>query len=158
MYIKILKISILIIFSTIILLSGCNNRNSDYKEIDIGNTISKIMSEINFPEMVEINKDEYKDYYSFNDNFIDGKLLVNASGGFPDEIIILKSKSNKDSKEIKKSLEKRKEDLIKTFVNYQPKEMYKLEDSVILDKQDYIMFIVCDNSEKAKQIFMEQFK
>ncbi len=147
----------LIVVFSLILLVGCSS-NSGKKNLDITNTVNKIKTEINFPEMVEISKNDVSNYYDFNISDVeDIYLSINASGGFPDEIAIVKVYSSNSIKYIKESLEKRKQQLIKTFENYQPNEMYKLNQSVIVSKDNYIAFIVSSNSNQAKNIFLNSF-
>lgn len=142
---------------SLILLVGCNS-NSGKKNLDIANTVNKIKTEIKFPEMVEISRNDISNYYDLNMSDIENiHLSINASGGFPDEIAIVKVDSSNNVKSIKESFEKRKQQLIKTFENYQPNEMYKLNQSVIVSKDNYVAFIVSSNSNQAKKIFLNSF-
>lgn len=153
---KRLLIIISMAFLFLSLFSGCFN--SENKEIDITKAVENIKSEVTFPEMVKVSQGDIANYYTFDMDKIDEVFLeINASGGFPDEILIIKFKADNDYEKIKESIEARKHEITNTFKDYQPQEMYKLDQAIIERKNNYLAFVVSDDSSKAKEIFKDSF-
>lgn len=79
----------------------------------------------------------------------DGGLLFCGSGEYADEVSMLKPESG-DVFEAVKAFEARKNQRIKTYQGYAPKEVDKIEKAVIFEYGGFAVMIISDNAEQLK--------
>ena len=151
-------LQILFFIIIIFIFSSCNSK-SHLSDIDVKKTSEEIISNSIFPSMIDVDIGNIEKYYEMeSSNIEDVSLYINASGGFPDELFISKSENKEKADIIHKNIEKRKEILIETFRDYQPDEMYKLEESQISRYGNYNIFIVSENSDEVLKEIKKYFK
>ncbi|MDR0986313.1 MAG: DUF4358 domain-containing protein, partial [Ruminococcus sp.] len=51
----------------------------------------------------------------------------------------------------------RYDEIVKTFIDYTPDEMYKLDSAVLEKKGNYVIFIVCADNAKAQAAYEKLF-
>ena len=145
-------------------VAGCSTNtvedNAKLKEnITLENISKEIISSIEFPEMVKATSKNIKFKYDLvTEDFEHFSVFYAGSGGYADEILIFKLSSGKEVKELKDIFEKRIESRSTVFQGYAPAEYEKLEKAKIVTKGNYIMLIVCSNSNKAAKIFENSFE
>ncbi len=119
----------------------------------------KIMQDIEFPSMAEITSDRLANYYEIDAQTVDSfSAYICGSGAYPDEIAVFKLKSSGDAEAAKAALEKRVESQTKTFENYTPNEMYKIDGKNIVTNGSYIALIISADNKTATQLFEQMTK
>ncbi len=78
--------------------------------------------------------------------------IVDASGGFANEIDCFEAKDESAAKEIETALKQRIEKQKDGFRDYVPAEMPKLENAVLVVDGQYVIMCISSNSDKAKEI------
>ena len=86
------------------------------------------------------------------DMYKEGKLYIGSGGATAEEIACFTANDADGAAKIKEAYEKRVEDLKKTFENYVPEEMDKLNDPVIVTKGDSVYMCLSNDNDKAKEI------
>ena len=86
------------------------------------------------------------------DMYKEGKLYIGSGGATAEEIACFTANDADGAAKIKEAYEKRVEDLKKTFENYVPEEMDKLNDPVIVTKGNSVYMCLSNDNAKAKEI------
>jgi hypothetical protein len=84
-------------------------------------------------------------------------VYVCGSGAYPDEIAVFEFTDDKTAETGLAAVNKRYEDLVSTFTDYTPEEMYKLESPVMAKYGNYVVFIDCTDNEIAQEIVSTYF-
>ncbi len=141
-----------------ILLSSCKNQNTN-KDLSAKDIASKIIQEIGKDSMTEIPSDKIENYYDTDKSKLDDFCVyIEASGAFADEIAVFKAKNKDAVKAVEDSITDRIESQKKAFEDYNAKELSKLEDNLVTENGNYILFVVSNDKDKAKEIFQKAFK
>ena len=167
--------TILLAVILILTLTACNpgNKTSDTGEtpaeanpqeidIDVSALTEAVIEDGDFPEMVERDTERLTERY-FNietDGIVEASVRFNPAGAYPDEIAVIKTESPAKANEIKTFFEEYlygNDGRINFWETYEPGQMYKLDEAVINVKNEYAVLFICDNSEKANQIFEDNF-
>jgi len=151
-----------LLFSTIFafLLTACETEAPEPSAsiADITLAITK-SSEIMFPEMVEKKLSDAETYYHGMTMSIidDTSYRINPAGANPDEIAIFKTKSTENTPELKRFLQTYASEKKKEWQDYQPGEVHKFDNVIIESKGNYTVLFICENPEKALEIFNGYF-
>lgn len=149
-------------FAPIILIAGltaCDSDGGD-KTADIApsEVVKAVLAEVPIDDAAEKDKSEVKSYYSNIDTeaMEDGAFALCRAAQYPDEIAVIKFKSDSDADEAKTAFQARLDSQKELYETYSPDEMYKLESAVIYSKGRYAIFIALSDNEKAKSIVEEK--
>jgi hypothetical protein len=114
----------------------------------------KIIQEVEFGRLVSMPEDLSTDFYPFDRNLVSEYVIhfsmINVNS---DEIAIFKVKDAKSLAEIEKGIQKRLEQLDKTWSHYLPAQYDKVKQHIIIKKDNYIMFTVSSNQDKVREVF-----
>jgi len=158
---------LLVLLLSIFSFSACSNgdskatrENSVTIEPDINAIKEQIENEIEFPEMVDATKENFEFLYDdIDDESVEEFSLIYAgSGGYSDEIAVIKVKSAEDIKNVEIVMLDRVEKRLNDFKGYAPLEYEKLSNAVVTINGDFAFLAVCDNPDKAEKIFNDAFK
>lgn len=154
-----MKKEICIIILIIVIIAGMllfTNKDKNIK-IDINKISKDIMENIKFEdELNKMDNDTVAKLYDIND--ATSQLVYMSSGATAEEIAIFEFK---DKYECKIALEKannRIEEQKQNFKDYMPKEMKKLENAIIKNKNKYLIVCVTNNQEKIEEILDKYIK
>ena len=86
------------------------------------------------------------------DLYTTAKIYIGSGGFTAEEIECFEAKDEASADEIYTSLENRIEAQKKAFENYQPAEMDKLNDPVLVKQGKYVFMCLSDDNAKAKEI------
>lgn len=135
------------------LLSACGDTSAT--EIDVAKTAESAMAAAGFTDdMVRQGDDTILASYVLLDlaTVSEYEIYVSGSMGTPEELAIFKAKSTEDAAAVKKAVERRLEDLTLNFTDYRPEEMPKIENAVLEERGNYILFAVCPEHEAVKEL------
>lgn len=145
-------------------MCGCGNGESSQNSpqtstssqaaLSVSEKTKKLMDEVKFPSMVEVNKDKLELYFDISDGDVtEYSAYICGSAAMPDEIGIFVTKDADTAAKLKASVEKRIESQRKTYADYKPDEMYKLDDSFVSVNGNTVSYAICADNAKAKEIF-----
>lgn len=156
---KILRRGLLLLM-VLLVVCGCS-RDAGEKDIPLSDISAKLMSDLTWVDgpLYQINETAIANNYSFGELGLEGcEAYLAATGATAEEIVVLKLTDKKDLSDAEAALQKRVESQKKQFENYVPAEVYKLENAVIASHGRYVALIVCDEFDKAAEVFESCFQ
>jgi predicted small lipoprotein YifL len=128
--------------------------------VDPDNVTTAVMDAIEFPSPVQKDAESIGVYYTTLDTNSVKRMSVYVcgSGAYPDEIAVFEFTDEGAAEAGYESVNKRYDDLVSTFTDYTPQEMYKLESPVMVIYDNYVVFIDCSDNEIAEEIVLTYFK
>jgi hypothetical protein len=147
------------ILSVLLLITACGGGAETAKTPDPAAVTAAVMEAIEFPSPVSKSKEDIGVYYTLLDtaSVESMSVYVCGSGAYPDEIAVFKFTDEAAAEAGFKSAEERLEELTETYSDYTPEEMYKLDDPVLEQRGDYVIFIDCSDNMTAAEIIDNQF-
>lgn len=125
--------------------------------IDINKLSDDIMQNIKFEdEMNKVDKKTTEKLYTINNAI--NQVVYMSSGATAEEIAIFEFENKEECKEAMENANKRIEEQKESFKDYMPKEMKKLEESIINTKDKYLMIFVTDNQNGVQKILNKYIK
>lgn len=135
-----------------------NSGAVEEKVIPVKEIADKIKEEIKLGMMGTMDEDRAKEFYALDPGLVSEYVIYHAMINVrSDELAIFKIKDKKDIDKIKAGILKRQEMLNNIWKQYLPDQHEKVKNYVIVEKDNYIMYSISDNQEKAKEIFNSFF-
>ena len=129
------------------------------KEPVSADIMKSIRGSVDLPDMAEIAKDKINGYYDIDqDKIAEIEYIIAGSGVTADEIMVIKMNDAKDVESVVSEMKARKEQIADLFSTYNPDEVTKINTCVIESKGKYAFFAICNDNQKAKDIFDASFK
>ena len=121
--------------------------------VDVTATADKLKSEIAFEDdLVEFDSGKIEKILGVApDAYKTAKVYVSSTGATPEEIACFEA-NPKMADVIKASLDTRLTNQKNTFTDYKPEQAPKLDNAVIVVKDNYVFYCVSGDSDKAKEI------
>ncbi len=82
-----------------------------------------------------------------------GFLLSFSTTGTADEIAVIRVRDQADVAEAKNSLERHRQDRLKLFRTYGPKEAARVENGLVLQDGLYALLIICNDPDSVKAAY-----
>ena len=155
---KLLTITMAALLAAALLLTGCGK--SEKTDIDMEATMKAMMDATEVEdEMKKMEGEVVGNFYNIDDSAVDSYLIYSsASGATAEEFAIFKAKDAKGVETIKTMLDKRGEDLGKRFEQYIPAEMAKVQNAVITENGNYVLFVCAGDPSQAEAAFDKAFQ
>lgn len=154
-----MKKGIWIIILIIVIISGIllfTNKDEDIT-IDINKISEDIMENIEFEdELNKMDNDTVSKLYDINN--ATSQLVYMSSGATAEEIAIFEFKDKEECKIALEKTNKRIEEQKQNFKDYMPKEMKKLENAIIKNKNKYLIVCITNNQEEIEKILNKYIK
>lgn len=136
--------------------SDSTSADDNAESVSYSDKTAKLMDEVEFPKgMVEMSADNLKMYGIDVSDTVNYSGYLCASGAMPDEFGIFEAVDADAADRIKTALESRIESQRKTYTDYTPDEVYKLDDSFVEVNGNVVCYAICADNSKAKEIFAE---
>jgi hypothetical protein len=141
-----------VFIAVILCLTGCSDKEEVALEPTPADVTAAVMSEVEFSSPAPKTLETIGAYYTILDtsSVSDMSVYVCGSGAYPDEIAVMKFDTPEAADKGFDAVSARYDEMIKTFIDYTPEEMYKLDSAVLEKKGNYVIFIVCADNEKAQ--------
>ena len=142
------KVSVLCL-ALIMLLAGCG------KSVDVPKTCDTILANVVFDdEMLKAESSVIENLYSLPASGIEECVIyVSATGATANEFAIFRVKDNDAAAAVRTALVTRTETLTTNFENYVPDELSRINNKLILQKGDYVLFAITHNNNDIQDIF-----
>lgn len=154
-----MKKGIWMIILIIVIISGIllfTNKDKDIT-IDINKISKDIMENIKFEdELNKVDKDTVAKLYDINN--ATSQLVYMSSGATAEEIAIFEFKDKEECKIALEKANKRIEEQKQNFKDYMPKEMKKLENAIIKNKNKYLIVCITNNQGEIEKILNKYIK
>lgn len=130
-----------------------SDNSSDGETVSIQSKAEQLLNEVEFPSMIEVASDKLDVYFKIDeDDVSEFAAYICPSGAAPDEFGIFAAKDAEAAARIKGALDKRVQDQYDTFESYTPDAMYRFDDAFVEVNGTTVIYAICDNNEKAKEI------
>lgn len=128
---------------------ACNKKGI---EIDAQKTGDSLVQKIEFKDqLTQIDSDIAKDIYEINFEKVKATAFI-GSGATSEELVIFEAESKDKAKQIltlaKKHIEEQKQD----YESYNPKEIKKLDNAIVIQKDKYVIICVTEDVSAEKII------
>lgn len=145
------KASVFLAFLMILLVcAGCSSKPVTLDVEKAGETISK---EVPFTDQItHLDKAAAVKLYDLKDEDVKSVSLYVGTGATAEEISVWEGKDEAAAKTIKSAVDQRIDNQKESFVDYNPQEMPKLENPVVVTKGNYVVLCLSGDNEKAKQV------
>lgn len=99
---------------------------------------------------------ELKRFYGFSESDCDSVCLyVPEESMAVEEMLLVKTKNGSGTESIREAMESRRDTQIQNYEGYGPEQVKLLEESVIKEKGDYIIYIVSPNAQSVANAFTD---
>ena len=133
--------------------SGTSTSSASQSTLSAKEKTEKLLGAVEFPSMVEVTADKLDIYFGVaEDEVKEYSVYICGSAAMPDEFGIFVAKDAETAAKIKTAVEKRIESQKKTYSDYKPDEMYKIDDSFVDVNGSTVCYAICANNTKAAEI------
>lgn len=159
---KLFKIAAASICAVLVMASaGCAGKSAgsaSAKTPAPSEVTTKIMSDVKFPEMIEVSRDRLSKYYTVEDSAVkEMSVFVCSSSASSAEVAVFEAAKDSDVDAIKAAVQTRIDDKKDVFENYgAPEEFDHIKNCVFETKGNYVILIVSPDNKTAKST-MESF-
>lgn len=152
------KISILLTLIMIVLVAaGCSSSQS--VTLDVQQTADKLSQEVSFQDqLTSLDQDAALKLYDLTADDVQAVALYVGTGATAEEISVWQGKDANTAKNIQNAVNTRIENQKESFVDYNPEEMPKLENPVVVAKGNYVVLCLSGDNDNAKQIIDSCFQ
>ena len=156
--IAIIVIIVAIIAIVVLAIMLVKNNNKTI-QINIEDLASKILQSGAFAdELIKVDSEMIMSDYNFTADEVEEFVSYQGSGATSEEIVILKVKDKSNLNSIKDKINARIEERKEAFQSYLPKEVGKIDSSILRGEGNYIIFCVSNDSSKVNQIINDYVK
>lgn len=125
----------------------------------VSELMGKVLSSIKFNDMTDLDSGTIKDLYGINTEELEEySVKVPLMNVKATEIAILKVKDEKKVQDIKNGIMNRQKKLEKSWEHYLPDQYDLVKNYTLEVKGKYIIFIIHEDAQKAKEIFIKELK
>ena len=152
-FLKVLALSL----ALVLCLNACGS--SGYISFDdvYNDLTSSIDFGANMSEMSEIAAENF--YFIYDTEILEDYVIyMDESNATPNEIALFRLAKESDRTTVETIVQNRIKDLQIGFEDYNPDEMYKLENAVVKSSGNYVMMVICKDNSKAAEIINSYLK
>ncbi len=152
------QLSLWVLVTVLVLgLVGCGNNQ---KQRDMESLYADLNKQINFSnQMSELTSEELPETMNYDPaDLVDSIAYIAGDGATADTCIILEAKDRRACKRLVKALSGRKDNLLKSFRDYVPAEISKIEGAVLDSNGKYAVLVISPDNHVAQQIVEKWFK
>lgn len=129
---------------------------SEEKEIDMPTLAARLQGDLGLTEELSPVEEEVFNYlYDVAPQSYTAQILLLSTGAAADEICLIKAADKDSQKAMKEKILARIEKQKESFASYLPQETAKLDNAIIIEREDYLILVVCSEPQKADNIIKE---
>lgn len=136
------------LFFSMILLVGCQSIKSN---MSISDLMNQIKSEVKFEDdLAPLERETIGWRYQIDESIT--ATVQAGSGATAEEIAIFRAPDKARTKKLEKSVKNYIAETKKSFEHYIPEEVKRLDDAIIIVKENYVILVVSADAEAQKKI------
>ena len=148
---------LLTLLMILLVAAGCSTTAA--VSLDVDKTAGRLSTEIVFQDqLTHQDKDASLKLYDLTAEDVEAVSLYVGTGATAEEVSVWQGKNETAAKAIEQAVNTRIENQKESYVDYQPQEMPKLENPVVVVKGNYVALCISGNNEKAKEIINGSFQ
>ena len=122
-------------------------------DVTAADITAAIMAEIDFSAPTSKTAENIGAFYDIDTASItDMSAFICGSGADPDEISVFRFTDESSAEAGTAAVQKRLDSQLALYKDYTPDQVYKLEEAVLIEKDSWVIFIVCSDNARAKEI------
>jgi hypothetical protein len=147
-----MKNYIALLLTAVLLFSGgCASKKTSPK-LDPAAAADKLVSSVKFTdEMSPVDKTTALKLYGLDQSAVSDVKAYESTGATAEEIAVFEVKDEAAQEKVKKAAQRRIEDQRAGFRDYQPKEMTKLKNPVLVTSGNYVFLCICDDNAAVQK-------
>lgn len=150
--------ALLIVFT----FGGCAKKGDEgaAKDISVADIIAAIEEKVDLDMVEDLSKDETleKNYYINLEDVAEAEIKTAMMNVKSSELAIIKVKDSSKVEDVKKSVEKRGEDLDKQWSTYLPDQHELVKNRIIKAVGNYVILIIDEEAEQIEEIIESKLK
>jgi len=128
-------------------------------KVSVSDIMNKVTEEIELPAMMDLKKEEMKDFYYINPDDVEEYIIKTPMMNvMATEMAIIKVKDINNLEIVKESINKRVKDLEGIWEQYLPHQYELVKKHILKSNGQYIILIIHEDAEKIEGIFDSFFK
>ena len=125
-------------------------------EINIEDLASKIVETNAFEDKLEkVDSEMIMENYNFSSDEIEKLVSYQGSGASSEEIVILQVKDKSKLDSVKEKINTRLQERKEAFESYLPKEVGKIENSILIVKGNYVILCISNDNKQVNNILKD---
>ena len=138
------------------LLTGCN---SSAKTVDINALATDIYNGVTWVDNISsIDLEKAKTLYGVDSTIVANGVVYVSSNATAEEIAVWEAADKDQVANLQDYVTERISAQMKSFENYNPEEVAKLENAYVATKGNYVIMVVCDDPTQAESVVEDAFK
>lgn len=131
--------------------AGCAGKGAAVS-MDVGKTADSIAKTVKFSDqMSAVDQKTAEKLFGLDSGSVVSAKAYESTGATAEEVAAFEAKDEASEKQIAAAVKKRVENQKAAFQDYQPKEMTKLQNPLIVEKGNYVFLCVADDPAPAQQ-------
>ncbi len=154
-----MKKYIALLLTALFLFAGGCAKNSAALKLDPSVAADRLLSSVQFKDqMSPADSAMALQLYGLDQSAVSRAKVYESTGATAEEIAVFEAKDETFLNRVKEGAQKRIEDQKAGFKDYQPKEMEKLKNPVLVTAGNYVFLCVSDDNAKAQKVIDEMIK
>ena len=130
-----------------------NNRDS-YSDVSIGTIEASVSETAGLSGMESLGKLQLKKDFGINENDYDGVIYYGHQSVMEcEKTLVIKLTDESQGKDLINTIEKKRASDMELFKSYAPDQYKLLSDSVLIQKGNYLIYVVSDNARAVEKAF-----
>lgn len=138
-------------------LTGCGG--SDSQEIiqpDVNTLSGKLTEKVEFEDSVEeISLERALKHYGIDSNVVKDGVVRMSTGATAEELAVFEGVSATGATTILDTLSARRDDRVRMYIKDSPEEVARLDNAVLYLHDNFVVYVVSDDSDSALSIVKE---
>ncbi len=131
--------------------AGCAGKSAAVS-MDVGKTADSIVKTVKFSDqMSAVDQKTAEKLFGLDSGSVASVKAYESTGATAEEVAAFEAKDEASEKQIAAAVKKRVENQKAAFQDYQPKEMTKLQNPLIVEKGNYVFLCIADDTAPARQ-------
>lgn len=120
--------------------------------VDASAAADKIIASVKFDDQMSAVDDKTaQKLYGFGDGVVRNMKVYESTGATAEEVAVFEAKDEASAQTVKKAAQDRIENQKEGFQDYQPKEMTKLKNPVLVQSGKYVVLCVSNDNTAAQK-------
>ncbi len=151
-YKKRLTIALLLITLLSLTVSCSQKKEPKTKDFDVQKLADQLLEDLALDSLVKAEESIIFNLYPLEKDDIDTYVVYVSSGATTEEIALFKASDEDKAKDVMASIQTRISDQKESYSTYRPEELTRLDDSVLVQRGQYIILCISDNRDKALEV------
>lgn len=139
-------------------MAACGGKSGG-KEPAAADVVQAVAQNLAFRDtMMTVDQDVFYNFYNIDESKVaDASMYTSSSRATAEEVTVIRMKDAADIQLAQDAIAERVNDQKRSYENYMPDEMPKLENAAVYTHGSYAILVVADDVSGAEKVFEAQF-